>query len=126
MVMRTPYARARGLGAAGTGTREYWLLKLTSVALLPLTIYLGGVVIALRDAVYTEVTSALAAPWIALPLFLFIVANALHMRLGMAQVIDDYVHSTSMKKIAVGANLFFSYGLAAAGLYFLILIGLRG
>lgn len=126
MVARTPYARARGLGAAGTGTREYWLLKLTSVALLPLTIYLVSVVIALRDGSYAEVASALAAPWIALPLFLFIVANALHMRLGMAQVIDDYVHSTGMKKIAVGANLFFSYGFAAAGLYFLILIGLRG
>jgi succinate dehydrogenase / fumarate reductase membrane anchor subunit len=126
MVARTPYARARGLGAAGTGTREYWLLKLTSVALLPLTIFFGGVLLALKDAVYGEVASALATPWIALPLFLFILANALHMRLGMAQIIDDYVHSTSMKKLAVGANLFFCYGLSAAALYFLILIGLRG
>jgi succinate dehydrogenase / fumarate reductase membrane anchor subunit len=126
MVARTPYARARGLGAAGTGTREYWILKLTSIAMLPLMIFLGGVLIALRDASHSEVANALSKPWIALPLFLLILANALHMRLGMAQVIDDYVHSNGLKKFAVGANLFFSYGLSAAALYFLILIGLRG
>jgi succinate dehydrogenase / fumarate reductase, membrane anchor subunit len=126
MVARTQFARVRGLGASGTGTREYWLLKLTSVALLPLTIFLIGLLIALRDADHARVAEMIAKPYIAVPLFFFILANAVHMRLGMQNVIDDYVHEKGMKKLAVGANLFFSYGAAAAAFYFLLKIGLGG
>jgi succinate dehydrogenase / fumarate reductase membrane anchor subunit len=126
MVQRTQFARVRGLGASGTGTREYWLLKLTSVALLPLTIFLIGLLIALKDADHAQVAEAIAAPYIAVPLFFFILANALHMRLGMQNVIDDYVHDKTVKKLLVGANLFFSYGAAAAAFYFLLKIGLGG
>jgi succinate dehydrogenase / fumarate reductase, membrane anchor subunit len=126
MVARTPFARVRGLGASGTGTREYWLLKLTSVALLPLTIFIIGLLIALKDADHARVADAIAAPYIAVPLFFFILANAIHMRLGMQNIIDDYVHDKGMKKLTVGANLFFSYGTAAAAFYFLLKIGLGG
>ncbi|BCJ89448.1 succinate dehydrogenase, hydrophobic membrane anchor protein [Terrihabitans soli] len=126
MVARTPFARVRGLGASGTGTREYWLLKLTSVALLPLTVFLIGFLIAMKDADHAQVTDAIASPFIAVPLFFFILANAKHMRLGMQNVIDDYVHDKTMKKLMVGANIFFSYGGAAAAFYFLLKIGLGG
>jgi succinate dehydrogenase / fumarate reductase membrane anchor subunit len=124
MVARTQVARIRGLGAAGSGTREYWMLKLSSIALLPLTLFIIGLLIALKDADHARVADALAAPWIAVPLFFFIIANALHMRLGMKNVIDDYVHAIMVKKLAVGANLFFSYGMSAAAFYFLIKLGL--
>lgn len=126
MVARSQFARVRGLGASGTGTREYWLLKLTSVALLPLTIFLIGLLIALKDADHARVAAAIAEPYIAVPLFFFILANALHMRLGMQNVIDDYVHDKTLKKLTTGGNLFFSYGAAAAAFYFLLKIGLGG
>ncbi len=124
MVARTPFARVRGLGASGTGTREYWLLKLTSIALLPLTIFLFGLLVALKDAGHARVANVIAAPYIAVPLVFFVIANAIHMRLGMQNVIDDYVHGKGMKKLAVAANLFFSYGTSAAALYFLLKIGI--
>ena len=126
MVARTPFARVRGLGASGTGTREYWFLKLTSIALVPLSIFIIGLLIALQDTDHANVAEAIAAPYIAVPLFFFILANAVHMRLGMQNVIDDYVHEKGMKKLAVGANLFFSYGASAAAFYFLLKIGLGG
>ena len=125
MVARTPFARVRGLGASGTGTREYWLIKLTSVALLPLTVYLAGVAIALNNSAHATVSAALGAPYIAIPLFVFVICNAVHMQLGMQSVIDDYVHTSGTKKLAVGANIFFTYGCAAAALYFIVMIGLR-
>ena len=124
MVARTPFARARALGASGTGTREYWLVKLSSVALLPLTVFLIGLLVALKDGGHAAAASALAAPWVAVPLALFVLANAVHMRLGLQQVIDDYVHGKASKKIAVALNLFFSWGIAVAALYFVIMIGL--
>jgi succinate dehydrogenase / fumarate reductase membrane anchor subunit len=126
MVARTQIARIRGLGASGTGTREYWLLKLSSIALLPLTIFIIGLLVALKDADHARVAEALAAPWIVVPLFFFILATALHMRLGMQNIIDDYVHGKAMKKLAVAANIFFSYGTCGAAFYFLTKIGLGG
>lgn len=124
MVARTPFARVRGLGASGTGTREYWFLKLTSVALLPLSVFILGLLIALKDADHARVVEAIGAPYVAVPLVFFIIANAVHMRLGMQNVIDDYIHDKGLKKLSVGANLFFSYGTAAAAFYFLLKIGL--
>jgi succinate dehydrogenase / fumarate reductase membrane anchor subunit len=123
MVARTPLARIRGLGATGTGTREYWLLKLTSIALLPLTLFLIGLAVALKHADHAEVASTLAAPYVAIPLCLFLFANAVHMRHGMQNVIDDYVHAKGLKKIAIVANIFFSYGASAVAFYFLLQLG---
>lgn len=123
MVARTPYARIRGLGASGTGSREYWLLKLTSVALLVLSLFIIGVLFVLRGANYEQAVALFASPLVAIPLVLFILSNAVHMQLGMQNVIDDYVHSKGLKKLAVGANTFFSYGSAATAIYFLLRIG---
>ena len=35
--IRTPLAKARGLGAAKSGTDHWWEQRLTSIALVPLT-----------------------------------------------------------------------------------------
>ncbi|MBT3535965.1 MAG: succinate dehydrogenase, hydrophobic membrane anchor protein, partial [Rhodospirillaceae bacterium] len=35
--LRTPLARARGLGSAKDGTHHFWVQRLTAVALIPLT-----------------------------------------------------------------------------------------
>jgi len=124
VVARTQHARIRGLGAAGTGSREYWLIKLTSVVLLPLTLYLIGVLVALRHASHAEMAAAIASAWVALPLFFFILANAIHMRIGMQNVIDDYVHSKGLRKISSGANTLFSWGASGVALYFLLKLGI--
>jgi succinate dehydrogenase / fumarate reductase membrane anchor subunit len=84
------------------------------------------VLVALKDADHGRVVAALASPWVVVPLFFFILANALHMRLGMQNIIDDYVHDKTMKKLAVAANIFFSYGASGAAFYFLTKIGLGG
>jgi succinate dehydrogenase / fumarate reductase membrane anchor subunit len=122
VVARSPLARVRGLGASGGGTREYWQMKVTSYALLPLTLFVIGLLVALARADHGQVVTTLARPYIALPLFLFILANALHMKLGMQNVIDDYVHLRTSKKWWTMANLFFSYGASAAAAFFLLQI----
>ncbi len=126
MVARTPFARARGLGASGSGTREYWMLKLSSVAVLVLSVFLIGLLVALKGGGHEAARQAVASPLVAIALFLFVLTNAIHMRLGMQNIIDDYVHGKNTKKLAVGANLFFSWGLAVAAFYLLVVIGLRG
>jgi succinate dehydrogenase / fumarate reductase membrane anchor subunit len=122
VVARSPLARVRGLGASGGGTREYWQMKVTSYALLPLTLFVIGLLVVLARADHAQVLATLAAPYVGLPLFLFILANAVHMQLGMQNVIDDYVHLRSSKKWWTMANIFFSYGACAAAAFFLLQI----
>jgi len=37
--MRTPLSRVRGLGSARTGTRDFWIQRLTAAANVPLALF---------------------------------------------------------------------------------------
>jgi succinate dehydrogenase / fumarate reductase, membrane anchor subunit len=124
MVARTPRAQVRGLGSAKSGAADYWRMKLTSYALLPLTVFLIGLAIALARADHATAAATLAAPYVAIPLLFFILINALHMRLGMDQIIEDYVHAKAWKMAAAAANVFFSWGVAATAVFALLRLSL--
>ena len=65
---------------------------------------------------YATVKASLQRPLIALPLLLLILSGAVHMRLGMQTIIEDYVHSEGRKLAALMLNTFFAIlvGLASA------------
>lgn len=113
---RSPSAVVRGLGAARAGTAEFWRQRLTAVALLPLAVLFIGLLIALAGADRASVAATLGNGWVAVPLLLLIVAGVVHMRIGMREIIDDYVHTPALRLAALVANTCFSYamGLAAA------------
>jgi succinate dehydrogenase membrane anchor subunit len=54
---------------------------------------------------------------IAIIMLLFIVASAWHMKIGMQEVLEDYVHNEKLKLICVMANNFFSVAVALASIY---------
>lgn len=114
--MRTPLGQVRGLGAAKSGTEHFWLQRLTAVANLPLTLVFVGVVIALSGSSHAGATAILGNPWIAILLLLFVLAGAVHMKIGMQVIIEDYVHDDLWKLAALMANAFFAIvvGLASA------------
>jgi succinate dehydrogenase / fumarate reductase, membrane anchor subunit len=58
----------------------------------------------------------LGSPAIPIIMLLFIVSNCIHMRIGMAVVIEDYVHDEIAKLGLLIANTFFTVvvGLCAA------------
>ncbi|HXY89745.1 MAG TPA: succinate dehydrogenase, hydrophobic membrane anchor protein, partial [Xanthobacteraceae bacterium] len=43
--MKTPFARARGLGAAHSGTEHFWMQRLTGVASIPLTVAFIAIIV---------------------------------------------------------------------------------
>ena len=57
--MRTPLGRVRGLGSAKEGTDHFWRTRVTSVALIPLSLFLVGWMLSLRGAGYAEVRESL-------------------------------------------------------------------
>jgi succinate dehydrogenase / fumarate reductase membrane anchor subunit len=124
--MRTPLGRVRGLGSAKSGTGHFWLQRVTAVANLLLAIVFIGVVIALAGRPYPAAMALLARPGIAILMLLFVVSGAVHMRLGMQVIIEDYVHGEGLKILAVMANTFFAIAIGAACAFALLKISFGG
>ena len=106
--MRTPLGRVRGLGAAREGTGHFWSIRLTSVALVPLTFFVVGLVFALNGADYAGMRAVLANPFVCLMLLVTIGASLYHMWLGMQEIILDYAHGDGWKFSLLMLNTFFS------------------
>jgi succinate dehydrogenase / fumarate reductase membrane anchor subunit len=104
--IRTPLARARGLGAAKSGTDHFWAQRLTSIALVPLTFFGIVIVIALVGRNHAAVVQILGSPWVAITMLLFIFATVYHMKLGLQSVLEDYVHGKGLKTALLIANTF--------------------
>ncbi|MFN7102051.1 MAG: succinate dehydrogenase, hydrophobic membrane anchor protein [Pseudorhizobium sp.] len=108
MDMRTPLAKVRGLGSARSGTDHFWKVRTTSIALIPLLLFYVGFLVMYVGRPYAEVVGALANPFVATINALTVIASIIHMRLGMEEVIQDYVHSETMKMVLIMLNGFFS------------------
>ncbi len=104
--IRTPLARARGLGAAKSGTDHFWEQRLTSIALVPLTVAGIVIVIALVGRNHAAVVQILGSPWVAIAMLLFIFATVYHMKLGLQSVLEDYVHGKGLKTALLIGNTF--------------------
>jgi succinate dehydrogenase / fumarate reductase membrane anchor subunit len=108
MNQRTPLAKVRGLGSAKRGTGHFWLQRVTAVANILLVCFLIGLLVRYAGADHATVRQALGQPYIAVPLLLLVLSGAIHMRLGMQTIIEDYVHSEGRKVTALLLNTFFA------------------
>ncbi|HUU66378.1 MAG TPA: succinate dehydrogenase, hydrophobic membrane anchor protein [Methyloceanibacter sp.] len=113
--MATPLKRVRGLGAAHRGTETFWRQRVTAIANIPLVIFLILSIVGHIGAPYSEVRAYLAQPVVAVLLLALILSAAIHMRIGLKEIIEDYVHG-GYKIVAILAVTFFAgaVGLASA------------
>lgn len=124
--MRTPMARVRGLGSARSGTGHFWLQRVTGVANLLLTFAFLCVVTSLIGKPHAAAVAMLAKPYVAIPMLLFVVSGAVHMRIGMQVIIEDYIHHEGLKVLAVMANTFFAIAVGAACAFALLKLSFGG
>ena len=122
MNMRTPLGRVRGLGSAGTGTEEFWLQRMTAIAGIPLTIAGLFLVISLTGRGFSAVKTILGSPLVAVLLILFIIANVIHMKIGVQVVIEDYVHDKNQKVTLMIINTFFAWAIGLACIFAILKI----
>jgi succinate dehydrogenase / fumarate reductase, membrane anchor subunit len=123
--MSTPLARVRGLGAAKSGTEQFWRQRLTAVANVPLTVAFVFIVVALLRRNHAAVVQILGSPLVAVILLLFIVSITTHMRIGMQVIIEDYVHDEGTKLILLMANTFFVVAVGLASAFALLMLSFK-
>ncbi|MGD9920976.1 MAG: succinate dehydrogenase, hydrophobic membrane anchor protein [Pseudorhodoplanes sp.] len=117
--MRTPLSRVRYLGSAHSGTEHFWKQRVTSVALVPLTIIFVFIVAGLTGRNHAAAAQILGSPFVAITIMLFVIAGVYHMWLGMQVIIEDYVHS-DQKLTLIMCNTFFCFVIALSCLYALV------
>lgn len=117
MKFRAPLARARGLGSAKSGTHHWWMQRLTAVALVPLSLWFVASLITLVTADHATVVAWLHSPLVAILCCALIVAIFYHGQLGLQVVVEDYVHTESLKLVSIVVAGFLSLLMAGACLF---------
>jgi succinate dehydrogenase / fumarate reductase membrane anchor subunit len=120
--MRTPLRRVRGLGATGEGTGHFWRVRVGSVALVPLSLFAIGLVVALSGKDFGSTRAVVGQPVVAILLGLFVALALDHMRLGMQEIILDYAHGELMKTALLMLNIFFAVVLGVACIFAILSI----
>jgi succinate dehydrogenase / fumarate reductase, membrane anchor subunit len=118
--LRSPLGRVLGLGAAGHGVHDWWRQRVTSVALVPLGVWLLVALASLQSFDHATVTTWIASGWTPVLLALFLVVAAQHSQLGLRVIVEDYVHHAGLKTATLLILGFGHVMLAAAGLYALL------
>ncbi len=121
--MATPLKRVRGLGAAHHGTETFWRQRMTAIANVPLVLFLILSIVTHVGADYATVRAYFAQPLVAVLMLALIISASLHMRIGLKEIIEDYVHG-GLRVIAILAATFFAYGVALAAVLAIIKISL--
>ncbi|MBX6742226.1 MAG: succinate dehydrogenase, hydrophobic membrane anchor protein [Acetobacteraceae bacterium] len=90
--LRSPLGRVRGLGSAKGGTHHWWMQRVTSIALLPLTIWFAFSAALLAGASYEETIAWIGRPWNAVLLLATIALVFHHTAAGIQVIFEDYAN----------------------------------
>lgn len=102
----TPLLKARGMGSAKEGVGHWWIQRVTSVALLPLLIWLVLALALLDGHDYAALSGWVARPVNAVLLIATVLALFWHSALGLQVIFEDYIGSKGLRLVVIVATNF--------------------
>jgi len=124
--LRSPLAKAKGLGASGDASHHFWVQRISGLGLITLLIWICVSIAFLPTADYSTVVSWLQSPFNGIVTILCVILSFYHAQLGLQVVIEDYVSNHSIRLTGILFVKFLSYFLMAAGVYAVVKITLGG
>jgi len=103
-------------GPARAATRHFITQRLTGALNVLFLLFFVWLVVRLAGAGRTEMVGVIANPFVAIVLALLLVNVCAHMRIGMREVIEDYVDDERTHRLVLFVNDVFSIGVALIGL----------
>ncbi|MDX2484669.1 MAG: succinate dehydrogenase, hydrophobic membrane anchor protein [Pseudodonghicola sp.] len=119
----TDRKRVDGLGVAKSGVHHFWVMKVSSVALLgliPLFVFTFGPML---GRPYDEVIAYFSQPFPAIVAALTLLVGFRHFKDGAQVLIEDYVHGWKQRALII-ATILLSYTATAVGLFAIARIAL--
>ena len=124
--LRSPLGVVSGLGSAKDGVHHWWLQRLTSIALVPLTIWFTVSILSLPSLDHVTVVSWMAQSWTALLLIVFVLVATYHSQLGSRVVVEDYFNHSGTKILTLVILTFVHALLAVAGVFAIMKVAFGG
>jgi succinate dehydrogenase / fumarate reductase, membrane anchor subunit len=120
MSLRSPLGRVLGTGSAKDGTERWWAERVTSVALVPLTLWFLFSLLLLPSLDFAVIRTWMAVPISGFLSVLLVAVLTYHAYLGTTVVVEDYVHADGPKLVLL-LSLRFLYVLCGGAGIFAIL-----
>ena len=95
-------------GAGKPATRSFYLQRLTGALNIAFTLFFVWFVVRLAGADRADMVAVVRNPGIAIILCLLIINVCIHMRIGMREVIEDYIDEGPTNHLALNANTAFA------------------
>ncbi|MCK5903334.1 MAG: succinate dehydrogenase, hydrophobic membrane anchor protein [Cocleimonas sp.] len=124
--LRSPLAKAKGLGGSPEASSHFWLQRLTALALIPLTLWFCFSLAMLPHASYVGVVAWLQLPFNAVMMLLIVVLSFQHGQLGLQVIIEDYIAAYPYRIACLFGVKVVSYFMMAVGVYSILKISLGG
>ncbi len=121
--MRSPLARAIGLGSAKSGVEHWWAERVSAIALIPLTLWFIASIVTHTGSDYAAFTEWLRRPHVPILMIALLIAMFYHAALGLQVIIEDYQRSWAKLAIII-ATQFGCFILAIAGIVATLMVAL--
>jgi len=122
--LRSPLGKVLGTGSAKQGTHHWWAQRLTSVALVPLSVWFVVSLLSLPSHDHATVVAWMGQSWTAVLLVLLVLVGAWHSQLGLRVVVEDYVHGAPARTVTLVLLMFAHVLLAGAGVVAVLRVAL--
>ncbi|GHA24546.1 succinate dehydrogenase, hydrophobic membrane anchor protein [Devosia pacifica] len=102
-------------GNAKSSTRHFFTQRLTGAINILFTAFLIYIVISIAGEGREGVVSLLGNPVIGIVFAILFAIVCVHMRIGMREIIEDYVHEQRTNRLSLSLNSFFAIAVGVVG-----------